>query len=95
VDGTDNDWIDLSWGNESEGGSAKIRAIVYNRPGMLAEVANIFGYQRANMMNLKLSARDAEFHTFEIDAEVQNAQHLMKIISTLRSSDAVAEVERM
>ncbi len=95
VDGTDNDWIDLSWGNESEGGSAKIRAIIYNRPGMLAEVANIFGYQRANMMNLKLSARDAEFHTFEIDAEVQNAQHLMKIISTLRSSDAVAEVERI
>lgn len=95
VDGTDNDWIDLSWGNESEGGSAKIRAIIYNRPGMLAEVANIFGYQRANMMNLRLSARDAEFHTFEIDAEVQNAQHLMKIISSLRSSDAVAEVERI
>ncbi len=95
VDGIDNDWIDLSWGHESEGGSAKIRTIIYNRPGMLAEVANIFGYQRANMMNLKLSARDAEFHTFEIDAEVQNAQHLMKIISTLRSSDAVAEVERM
>ncbi len=95
VDGIDNDWIDLSWGIESEGGAAKIRVIIYNRPAMLAEVANIFGYQRANMMNLKLTVRDAEFHTFEIDAEVQNSQHLMKIISSLRSSDAVAEVERM
>ena len=95
VDGVDNDWIDLSWGDESEGGAAKIRAVIYNRPGMLAEVANIFGYQRANMMNLRLTARDAEFHTFEIDAEVHNKQHLMKIISSLRASDSVAEVERV
>lgn len=95
VDGIDNDWIDLSWGGQSEGGSAKIRVIVYNRPGMLAEVANIFGHQRVNMMNLRLTTRDAEFHTFEIDAEVKNTQHLMKIISSLRASDAVAEVERV
>lgn len=95
VDGIDNDWIDLSWGNESEGGAAKIRAVIYNRPGMLAEVANIFGHQRANIMNLRLATRDAEFHTFEIDAEVHNKQHLMKIISSLRASDSVVEVERV
>jgi len=95
ADGVDNDWIDLSWGQQSEGGAAKIRAVVYNRPGMLAEVTNIFAYQKANIMNLKLITRDAEFHTFEVDVEVQNTQHLMKIISTLRSSDAVAEIDRV
>ncbi len=95
VDGIDNDWIDLSWGIESDGGSARIRVTIYNRPGMLAEIANIFGYQRANIFHLRLTSRDAEFHIFEVDIEVHNVQHLMKIISSLRSSDAVAQVERV
>ena len=42
VDGGEVDWIDLSWGKGAEGGAARLRVIVHNRPGTLAEMAGIF-----------------------------------------------------
>jgi GTP pyrophosphokinase len=92
---TDADWVDLSWGQGSDGGAARLRVIIHNRPGMLAEMAGIFGYHKANIINLRLTARDASFHTFEADLEVHDLQHLMRILSALRASDAVAQADRV
>ncbi len=93
--GTDIDWVDLSWGQGSDGASVRLRVIIHNRPGTLGEIAGIFGYQKANIINLRLSARDQEFHTFEIDLEVHDLGHLMRIISALRSSESVAQADRV
>ncbi len=95
VNGVDSDWVDLSWGRESDGATARLRIIVYNRPGTLAEMAGVFGVQKANIVNLRLTNRDDPFHTFEVDLEVHDKQHLMAIISALRASDAVAQTERV
>ena len=93
--GNDIDWVDLSWGKGSDGASARLRVIIHHRPGTLGEIAGIFGYQKANIINLRLTARDQEFHTFEVDLEVHDLQHLMRIISALRSSEAVAQADRV
>jgi GTP diphosphokinase / guanosine-3',5'-bis(diphosphate) 3'-diphosphatase len=93
--GTDVDWIDLSWGQGSDGASARLRVIIHNRPGTLGEIAGIFGYQNANIINLRMTSRDQEFHTFEVDLEVHDLGHLMRIISALRSSEAVAQADRV
>ncbi len=93
--GTDVDWVDLSWGKGSDGASARLRVIIHNRPGTLGEIAGIFGFQKANIINLRMTARDQEFHTFEVDLEVHDLQHLMRIISALRSSEAVAQADRV
>ncbi len=95
VSGTDADWVDLSWGQGSDGGAARLRVIVHNRPGMLAEMAGIFGFHKANILNLRMTARDSAFHTFEVDLEVHDLHHLMRIISALRASDAVAQADRL
>ena len=95
ANGADADWVDLSWGQGSDGASARLRTIIHNRPGTLGEIAGIFGYHKANIINLRLTARDAEFHTFEIDLEVHDLQHLMRIISALRASEAVATADRV
>ena len=95
ANGVDADWVDLSWGQGSDGASARLRTIIHNRPGTLGEIAGIFGYHKANIINLRLTARDAEFHTFEIDLEVHDLQHLMRIISALRASEAVATADRV
>jgi len=55
VSGVDADWIDLSWGGDSDGATARIRAILYNRPGTLADMAGIFSHHKANIVNLKRS----------------------------------------
>jgi len=93
--GVDADWLDLSWGERSSGAVGRVRAVLYNRPGTLAEVTGIFAANRANIVNLKMAQRDERFGTYDLDLEVSDLAHLTRIVSALRASDAVAEAERL
>ncbi|MBA3895891.1 MAG: bifunctional (p)ppGpp synthetase/guanosine-3',5'-bis(diphosphate) 3'-pyrophosphohydrolase [Sphingomonadaceae bacterium] len=92
--GVDADWVDLAWGDGSDGGAAQLVVILKNEPGALGAMAGIFGNQRANILNLKLEARDAGFHTFRVDLEVHDVHHLMRILAMLRAADAVSQADR-
>ena len=94
ADGVDADWIDLAWGDGSEGAAARLQVIVHNAPGALGSVATIFGSHNANILNLRLDHRDTAFHTFEVDLEVNDRQHLMRIIAALRATEVVVNAER-
>src|SRR3546814_10780051 len=91
----DVDWVDLAWGDDSEGGTARISVEVKNGPGALGVLATIIGAQRANIINLRLDTRDTTFHTNPIDLEVHDAAHLMRVLAALRAADAVAKAEGM
>jgi GTP diphosphokinase / guanosine-3',5'-bis(diphosphate) 3'-diphosphatase len=94
ADGVDADWLDLAWGDGSEGGTARLNIIVKNEPGSLAIIAGIFGSHAANILNLRMENRDSSFHTFIVDLEVDDLQHLMRIIAALRAAEAVTQAER-
>ncbi|PZU11720.1 bifunctional (p)ppGpp synthetase/guanosine-3',5'-bis(diphosphate) 3'-pyrophosphohydrolase [Sphingomonas sp.] len=91
----EEDWIDLAWGDGSEGGTARLQVVVRNEPGSLAVMAGIFGTQGANIVNLNLAQRDAGFHTYQALIEVHDLQHLTRILASLRAADAVVRAERM
>jgi GTP pyrophosphokinase len=93
--GVDVDWLDLSWGERSDGAIGRLRVVLYNRPGTLAEVTAIFATNRANVVNLQMVQRDDPFGTYEVDLEVKNVAHLTRIVGSLRASEAVAEAERI
>ena len=93
--GVDADWLDLSWGERTTGALGRVRVVLYNRPGTLADAAGIFAGNRANIAALENSGRDELFSTYEIDLDVSNLAHLTRIVSALRASDAVAEAERI
>ena len=93
--GVDADWLDLSWGERTTGAIGRIRVVLYNRPGTLAEAAGIFAGNRANIASLENDSRDELFSTYEVDLEVTDLAHLTRIVSALRASDAVAEAERI
>ncbi len=95
ADGADSDWLDLSWGEASTGAIGRLRVVLYNRPGTLAEVTRIFAASRANVITLEMIQRDENFGSFEIDLEVLDVAHLARITASLRASDAVAEAERI
>lgn len=95
ADGVDADWVDLSWGQGSDGAAARLAVVLHDKPGTLAEMAGIFGFHNANILRLRMTNRDTPFHTFEVDLEVHNVHHLMRILSALRASDAVAQAERL
>jgi (p)ppGpp synthase/HD superfamily hydrolase len=95
ADGVDADWVDLSWGRGSDGGTAALSVVVRNQPGALGVVAGILGAHGANIVNMSLSHRDAAFHTNLMDIEVHDVQHLMRILAALRAADVVASAERI
>ena len=77
------------------GALGRLRMVLYNRPGTLAEATNIFARNRANVVNLQMIQRDDPFGTFEVDLEVNDVAHLGRITGSLRASEAVAEAERI
>jgi GTP diphosphokinase / guanosine-3',5'-bis(diphosphate) 3'-diphosphatase len=95
ADGVDADWLDLAWGDGSDGATARLSVIVKNEPGSLGAMAGILGGHQANILNLKLDARDQSFHTFTIDLEVHDLHHLTRILAALRAADAVIQAERV
>ena len=95
ADGVDHDWLDLSWGERTTGAVGRLRCVLYNRPGTLAEVTGILAGTNANIVALRIASRDDRFGTYEIDFEVSDLAHLTRILSTLRASDAVAQADRM
>ena len=95
ADGVDADWVDLAWGDESDGGTARLCIVMKNEPGALAGVTGILGHHGANIVSLDQKGRDGSFHTFHLDVEVHDVQHLMRILAALRASDAVSTAERV
>jgi guanosine-3',5'-bis(diphosphate) 3'-pyrophosphohydrolase len=95
ADGVDADWVDLAWGDESDGGTARLCVVIKNEPGSLAVIAGILGSHGANIVSMDQAGRDGSFHTFHLDVEVHDVHHLMRILAALRATDVVSSAERM
>jgi len=95
ADGVDADWVDLAWGNETDGGTARLCIVIKNEPGSLAVIAGVMGQNGANIVSMDQTGRDGSFHTFNLDIEVHDVQHLMRILAALRASDVVSTAERI
>jgi RelA/SpoT family (p)ppGpp synthetase len=91
----EEDWVDLAWGDGSDGGTGRLAVIVRNQPGSLGVMAGILGGQGANIVNINLAERDESFHTFIVTVEVHDVSHLMRIIAALRAADAIVSADRM
>jgi GTP pyrophosphokinase len=94
ADGIDADWLDLSWGDANTGAVGRLRCVLYNRPGTLAEVTGIFARNHSNIVYLEMSQRDDLFGTYDVELEVLDLAHLTRIVSSLRACEAVAQADR-
>jgi RelA/SpoT family (p)ppGpp synthetase len=93
--GIDADWLDLAWGEGSDGGAARLSVILRDIPGALGTMSGILGAKHANIINLQLAHRDGSFQTFHLDIEVHDLAHLHGIIAALRDAEPVSSVERI
>jgi (p)ppGpp synthase/HD superfamily hydrolase len=91
----EDDWVDLTWGDKAEGGTARIAVTLKNEPGALGAVATLIGQHKANILGFRMDNRDTTFHTNTLDLEVRNAAHLMRLLAGLRAADAVNSAERI
>jgi GTP pyrophosphokinase len=91
----EGEWLEVSWGKETDGAVARLAVVVHNQPGSLASLAATLAAHNANIVNLALKHRDREFHTDVIDIEVEDLKHLTSIVMALRTINAVVSVERV
>ena len=95
ADGIDADWVDLAWGDEADGGATRLCIVIKNEPGSLAAIAGVLGRHGANIVSMDQTSRDGSFHTFHLDIEVHDVQHLMRILAALRATEVVSTAERL
>ena len=65
-----------------------------NRRGVLAEVAEIFARYDADVLNIRLENREADFTDMILDVEVIDAKHLLNVLTGLRAAPNVLSAER-
>ena len=92
---SETDWIDVQWGEETDGAIARIQVEVKNEPGALGLVATVIGAHRVNIIAMRLDGRDTSVHTNTIDVEVHDLHQLMRLLAALRAADVVNAAERV
>ena len=91
-------WIDVTWDinpKNPERFPARISVHAPNRPGTLAQVADVIGQAGGNIDNLKMIRRASDFTELKIALEVWDLVHLNHIIAGLKSKAVVSKVERI
>jgi GTP pyrophosphokinase len=91
-------WIDVAWDVDTENPErfpALISVTAPNRPGTLAEIADVIGQSGGNIDNLKMIRRASDFTELRIGLEVWDLQHLNQIINGLKEKAVVSKVERV
>ena len=91
-------WIDLAWDTlaSQQKFPARIKVVLLNEVGALAQVTQVIGEQGGNIDELQMMARQGVRDFFDLDIllEVHDARHLNDIITGLRTRSAVSAVTR-
>ena len=91
--------LDVCWKNDEELGdemySSRLCVIIENKSGSLADVSSMIAKKKVNISNIKIGNRFADYFELMIDVEVLSVDHLEEIISTLRVSKKITEVQRV
>lgn len=91
--------LDVCWKGEDDLGEAmygsRIRAVVENKSGGLADITSIIAKKKINISSIKTTNRSADVFEVMIDLEVKSLDHLEEVISSLRISSKIVEIERV
>ncbi len=74
---------------------SRIRVVVENQSGSLADVTAIIARKQINITNVKVTNRNIDYFEMFVDVEVKNVDQLEDMISALRISRKIVEVERV
>ncbi len=91
-------WLDVRWDVDERDPrrfGAQLIVSVINEPGSLAEIARVIAETDANIDNIAMRAKTADFREIILDIEVWDLKHLNAIMSEIRAKPMVANVERV
>ena len=89
-------WLDIAWGDEAENEMhvGRLKIMLANEPGALADLSNLVARNNGNISNLNIVYRTVSYFELLVDVEVKDVKHLNDIIAALKASRVVSYVAR-
>jgi GTP pyrophosphokinase len=89
-------WLDLGWNQLDAGvkGTARLQVMTLNQPGSLGSLSTVIGREGGNITDLRFGAKSVDLYEIVLDVEVDDRDHMDRIMAGLRASPAVTAVER-
>lgn len=89
-------WLDIAWGEEAvnEMHTGRLKVMLANEPGSLAELSNLIARNNGNISNLNIVYRTISYFELLLDVDVKDLKHLTDIIAALKASKVVSYVSR-
>ena len=91
-------WLDVAWSTVDDGVPAvqvaRLAVVLVNELGSLSELATIIAKNEANITNLKITHRNADFFQMTVDVELRDRRQLSSMLAALRGSPAINSVDR-
>ena len=90
--------IDVCWKDGAEEETlyqSRIKILMKNQSGSLADVSNTLAKRSINITNIDIANREKDYFEVIIDIEVKNSKHLDSVILSVRILDKVLEVNRL
>lgn len=89
-------WLDIAWGEEAENElhTGRLKIMLANEPGALAELSNLVARNNANISNLNIINRTVGYFEILLDLDVKDLKHLTDIINTLKGAKEISYVSR-
>jgi len=74
--------------------TGRLKVMLVNEPGSLAELSNLVARNNGNISNLNIVYRTVSYFELLIDIDVKDLKHLTDIIAALKASKVVSYVAR-
>ena len=89
-------WIDVSWtGSENKHYRVGLQVNSENRRGVFADISSVIALDNANITDLSGRTTAEDIAELQIYLEVENRDHLLRIMQHLRQKDYVISVRRI
>jgi GTP pyrophosphokinase len=97
ADEDEDRWLDLGWNQIGAGlkATARVQVMSLHRPGSLGSLSTVIGREGGNISDLRFGAKSIDLYEIVIDVEVDDCDHLDRIMASLRANPVVTAVERM
>ena len=89
-------WLDIAWGEEAENElhTGRLKVMLANEPGALAELSNLIARAGANISNLNIVNRTISYFEILLDIDVKDLKHLTDIMAALKGAKEISYVAR-
>ena len=89
-------WLDLGWNPAAREAKAiaRLQIMTTNQPGSLGSLSTVVGKQGGNITDIRFGSRSPDLYEIILDIEVEDRDHLDRIVASLRATPVVSLVER-